>query len=265
MTVVKLCIRLTDMSLSSIATKKIGRLAGTSKQAEPSSSMDTVPSTRSRVWVPPKDTRSGRPVKLTGLEFATLAPTVHHEYSVCVGEKEAVFRDWIRIARENTVLNFEERVVGQLALEHRDGGNVIRALLARQRSDVAIPPAKADSLAGRLRAKLLDFVAEQASLAGPNERLPGSSEVLESIIGKYKTLQGEQGQFGATSMLLSIGSFIGRITLEGVGKALQTVKEAALKTWEQTNLGSTIQSQRKKAFPNPNHGTKTGSRQLAST
>jgi len=128
-----------------------------------------------------------------------------------------------------------------------------------------LPPARADSLAGRLRGKLLDFVTEQALLAGPHERLPGSSEVLESIIGKYKTLQGEQGQFGATSMLLSIGSFIGRITLEAVGIALQSVKEAALKTWEQTNLGSTIQSQRKKAFPNPKRGTKTGSRQLAFT
>lgn len=66
-------------------------------------------------------------------------------------------------------------------------------------------------------------------------------------------------------MLLSIGSVIGRITLEGIRIALQTVKETSLKTWEQTNLGSTIQSQRKKAFPNPKRGTKTGSRQLVFT
>lgn len=109
------------------------------------------------------------------------------------------------------------------------------------------------------------LLTEHASLVGSHERLPGSSEVLESIIGKYKTLQGEQGQFGTTSMLLSIGSVIGRITLEGIRIALQTVKETSLKTWEQTNLGSTIQSQRKKAFPNPKRGTKTGSRQLVFT
>ncbi len=53
--------------------------------------------------------------------------------------------------------------------------------------------------------------------------------------------------------------------LERVRIALQTVKEASLKTWEQTNLGSTIQSQRKKAFPNPKRGTKIGSRPLAFT
>ena len=101
--------------------------------------------------------------------------------------------------------------------------------------------------------------------ASDAERLPGSSEVLESIIGKYKTLQGEQGQFGATSMLLAIGAFVGRLTVEGIRTALQTINAGALKTWEQTNLGSTIQSQRKQAFPSRNYGTKTGSPQLMLT
>ena len=66
-----------------------------------------------------------------------------------------------------------------------------------------LPPVEADSLADRLRRKLLEFMKEQALRVSEIERLPGSSEVLESIIGKYKTLQGEKGQFGATSMLLS--------------------------------------------------------------
>lgn len=144
-------------------------------------------------------------------------------------------------------------------LVRREGYHAGSPMQLRRR----LPPVKADSLADRLRAKLLDFVIEQASRAGPRERLPGSSEVLESIIGKYKALQGEYGQFGATSMLLSIGSMIGRITLDGVRTALQTVKAATLATWEDNHLGSTVQSQRKQAFPNSTRGTKTGSRQPA--
>ena len=97
------------------------------------------------------------------------------------------------------------------------------------------------------------------------ERLPGSSEVLESIIGEYKILQGEQGQLGATSMLLAIGAFVGHLTVGGIRTALQTINAAALKTREQINLGSTIQSQRKQAFPSLNCGTKTGSNQLVLT
>ena len=73
-------------------------------------------------------------------------------------------------------------------------------------------PVEAGSLAARLQ-KLLEFMKEQALRVSDTERLPGSSEVLEWIIGKYKTLQGEQGQFGATGMLLSIGAFVGRLTV----------------------------------------------------
>jgi len=57
-----------------------------------------------------------------------------------------------------------------------------------------LPQVEANSLADRLRGKLLAFIKEQALQAPETQRLPGSSEVLESIIGKYKRLQGESGQ-----------------------------------------------------------------------
>ena len=128
-----------------------------------------------------------------------------------------------------------------------------------------LPPLEADSLADRLRTKLLEFMKEQALRVSQTERLPGSSEVLESIIGKYKTLQGERGQFGTTSMLLAIGAFVGRLTVSGIREALQTIQGAALHKWEEISLGSTIQSQRKQAFPSPQQRRKTGSNQLAVT
>jgi hypothetical protein len=128
-----------------------------------------------------------------------------------------------------------------------------------------LPSVESGSLADRLSEQLLEFVKDQASHASQSERLPGSSEVLESIIGKYKTLQGEKGQFGVTSMVLAIGAFVGRLTLDSIRTALQTIKGAALEAWEENNLGSTIQSQRKQAFQSPNTGIKTGSDQLILT
>ena len=116
-----------------------------------------------------------------------------------------------------------------------------------------------------LDVQLSAFVCEQASRAGQGERLPGSSEVLESIIGKYKRLQGESGQFGVTGMSLSIGAFIGRLTLQGIRTALTTISGPVLRAWEETNLGVTIHSQRKQAFPSPPRGTKPGTSQLALT
>ncbi len=146
-------------------------------------------------------------------------------------------------------------------LVRREGHHADSVAQLRQR----LPQVDADSLADRLREKLLEFIKQQALRVSEAERLPGSSEVLESIIGKYKILQGEQGQFGATSMLLAIGAFVGRLTVGGIRTALQTINAGALKTWQQTNLGSTIQSQRKQAFPSPNCGTEMGSNQLVLT
>lgn len=126
-----------------------------------------------------------------------------------------------------------------------------------------LPSVEPESLAERLSLKLSAFVGEQAALARDGERLPGSSEVLESIFGKYKRLQGESGQFGVTGMLLSIGAFVGRLTLEGLRTALNTISGPALRVWEETHLGATIHSQRKQAFPSPPRGTKPGTNQLA--
>lgn len=126
-----------------------------------------------------------------------------------------------------------------------------------------LPTVEPNSLAERLSEQLTVFVGEQAALARPGERLPGSSEVLESIIGKYKRLQGEGRQFGVTGMVLSVGAFVGRLTLAGIQTALTSISGLALRAWEETHLEATIQSQRKRAFPSPPRGTKAGTNQLA--
>ena len=135
---------------------------------------------------------------------------------------------------------------------------------AGSRAELAtrLPAVEPGSLAERLRDKLTAFVGEQAALARDGEHLPGSSEVLESIIGKYKWLQGDNAHFGVTGMLLSVGAFVGKLTLQSIYKALTTVSGATLEAWEKANLGTTIHSQRKQAFPSRPSGTKTGTTQL---
>jgi hypothetical protein len=125
-------------------------------------------------------------------------------------------------------------------------------------------PVDAQELDGRLASALLTFVAEHASKAESHKRLPGSSEVLESVIGKYKTLQGESGHSGVTGMLLSIGAVVGKLTIQGIRKALETITGPTLQAWEQERLGPTVQSQRRRAFHQPKDGTKPGTNPLPS-
>jgi hypothetical protein len=112
-----------------------------------------------------------------------------------------------------------------------------------------------------MRAAVLDFVAEQACLAqSPDERLLGHSEVLESLIGKYKQLQSTHSKGGMTAMLLSLGAIVTTKTEETIVRGLTAVRTTAVATWCQQNLGPTLQSQRIFALPRNKNGIQKAAR-----
>jgi len=118
-----------------------------------------------------------------------------------------------------------------------------RALSARLAPLATSPAAK------RLLTAVLEFVAEQARLARtPTERLLGHSEVLESLIGKYKQLQSTHSKGGMTAMLLSFGSIVSRKTHDVIQAALTNIPTRAVAQWCHSNLGVTLQAQRAFAF-----------------
>jgi len=102
---------------------------------------------------------------------------------------------------------------------------------------------------GRMKEAILEFISQQSCVARPGERLIGSTEVLESIIGKYKRLQSMHSAGGMTGMILSIGAIVGRRSLDALGVALSTAANSDVWQWCRENLGHTLQSQRKLAFP----------------
>ena len=100
----------------------------------------------------------------------------------------------------------------------------------------------------RLKDALLEFVTQQAAAARPGERWIGSTEVLESIIGKYKRLQGMHSGDGMTKMILSIGALLGRRCQESLHQALTHVSNSDLAEWCRVHLGTNLQACRKLAF-----------------
>jgi hypothetical protein len=47
-----------------------------------------------------------------------------------------------------------------------------------------------------MKADLVKFVAEQARDLPPGQHVPGSSEVLKSLLGKHKRIQGTHSKGG---------------------------------------------------------------------
>jgi len=110
----------------------------------------------------------------------------------------------------------------------------------------AVLPKPTTPAACRLRKQLLEFVEVQGQQAREGERLLGSSEVLESIIGKFKHVAGERGQHGLTGMVLSIGALVGKQAVETVQAAMTEIATHAVWDWCRSHLGATVQSVRQR-------------------
>jgi hypothetical protein len=110
----------------------------------------------------------------------------------------------------------------------------------------ALLPKSTIPAAQRLRKQLLEFIESQGRQAKTDERLLGSSEVLESIIGKFKHVAGERGHHGMTGMVLSIGALVGNIAIETVQAAMTQTTTQDVWNWCRSHLGATVQSVRQK-------------------
>ena len=98
---------------------------------------------------------------------------------------------------------------------------------------------------------ILTFVAGQSAAAKPFERLIGSTEILESILGKFKQLERQQSQSGFTGLVLVLGILVGRWTDETIQKALERTPVKTVKAWCTPHLGPSLQAQRQQAFADP--------------
>lgn len=96
--------------------------------------------------------------------------------------------------------------------------------------------------------ELIAFVKEEAAACKANERLLGSSEVIESVFGKLKRLEQDQAKSGFTSLLLSVPAMLSTVTPDVVQAALETVSNKELRLWQKNVLGKSVQAKRREAF-----------------
>lgn len=127
--------------------------------------------------------------------------------------------------------------------EVRIGGYHRRAATELRRS---LKPVARTAASRRMAESLTAFVKTQSQGLKKNERVPGSSEVLESLIGKGKRMHGQHSRGGFTRMILGMAASVVNLTQEGICTALETIRETNLSQWCNKNLGTTLTAQRRK-------------------
>jgi hypothetical protein len=116
-----------------------------------------------------------------------------------------------------------------------------------------------------LAKRLIDFVhdAEQQLRAG--ERLPMSTEILESVFGLYKQLERQHSKSGFTSLLACLPALLKPTTPDMVSDAFQRVSAKDVQAWVQKHFGSTVTSRRNAAYAEHKAALKSATVQSATT
>jgi hypothetical protein len=100
----------------------------------------------------------------------------------------------------------------------------------------------------QLSTELLQFVMAEETKAKVGERLVGSSEVIESIFGKWKRVEGDQVRSGLTGLVLALGAIVAPTTPEVIKHALESVPTKTVLAWCREKLGKTVQATRRTLF-----------------
>jgi hypothetical protein len=116
--------------------------------------------------------------------------------------------------------------------------------------DQAWPPLDADAhpTTRALRARLRSYVARPLGALRPQERLVGSTEVLESAFGVQKRLARDQAESGLTGLSLALGAVLGQRTAATVRADLEAVPGKQAAGWARRLLGKTVQWLRRLFF-----------------
>jgi len=92
---------------------------------------------------------------------------------------------------------------------------------------------------------IVEFFHAHSVKLDPDKIYLGSSEIIESLFGKLKFMEGDQTSFGFTSLVLAAVANVGSFDRNMVAEAIRTVRVADIKEWSEAQIGISVQSFRK--------------------
>jgi hypothetical protein len=112
------------------------------------------------------------------------------------------------------------------------------------------------AMSRKLVSKAVAFLQEHEVKLRPGERLPMSTDILESSFALYKQLERQHSKSGFTSLLLTFPILLRKTTPKEVKASFRRVKVADVKAWTMKHLPKTLTAKRQLAFREPKSKTK---------
>ena len=99
-----------------------------------------------------------------------------------------------------------------------------------------------------LRKEIIEYIEEQTAGIKEQEAFLGCSDIIESIIGKYKTFSAKTPMKEVGKAVLTIPVFTSEVSREEVKEAMEHVSTKDLQCWLQEHIGTTLFAKRRQAF-----------------
>jgi hypothetical protein len=99
-----------------------------------------------------------------------------------------------------------------------------------------------------LAKQLVQFVVAAERQLRPGERLPISTEILESTFSLYKQLERQHSKGGFTSLLAGFGDLLRKSTPDSIRQAFSIATLDDVKRWVKENLGDTLTTKRRLTY-----------------
>lgn len=162
---------------------------------------------------------------------------------------------WLRNFAPNIQQWHECHEVISATLKFTNENGLYRGVAARYRKEIR-------GLAGgpmsrQLIQKTIKFLREHERQIKPGERLPMSTEILESGFSLYKQLEKQHSKSGFTSLLLTFPTLLREVTPTEVTERFGRVKVATVKQWVKQHIPTTLAAKRLLMVREAKTGTKT--------
>lgn len=105
-----------------------------------------------------------------------------------------------------------------------------------------------DCSATRIAVQLIDWIKQSSAKLKDNERAWLSTEILESLFGKFKQVEQQQSKGGFTRVIAVIPTLCIKATQQIVRKAFQAVNSPQTRKWLEGSLGKTLNARRNAAY-----------------
>jgi hypothetical protein len=138
----------------------------------------------------------------------------------------------------------QEVVSATLELVNAEG--LVRGITERVRERAS--ELASSVMSQELVSQVVEYLGEHEKKLRRGERLPMSTEIVESVFGKFKQREGQHAKGGFTSLLLTLPVVLRATTAEEVRSSFARVKVADVTKWKQEYLPQTLTAKRQLLF-----------------